>query len=57
VRPGRRVGPGGDAPWRTVVGVVQDLKQSSLDKDCGAEVFFPLEQGPPLKAGIVVRAD
>jgi ABC-type antimicrobial peptide transport system permease subunit len=39
------------------VGVVQDLKQSSLDKDFGAEVFLPLEQSPPLKAGIVVRAD
>jgi predicted permease len=54
---GRQVSQGGDAPWRTVVGVVQDLKQSGLDKDCGAEVFLPLEQSPPLKAGIVVRAD
>jgi predicted permease len=54
---GGQVSQGGDAPWRTVVGVVQDLKQSSLDKDCGAEVFLPLEQSPPLKAGIVVRAD
>jgi predicted permease len=54
---GRQVSQGGDAPWRTVVGVVQDLKQSSLDKDFGAEVFLPLEQSPPLKAGIVVRAD
>jgi predicted permease len=54
---GRQVSQGGDAPWRTVVGVVQDLKQSSLDKDCGAEVFLPIEQSPPLKAGIVVRAD
>jgi predicted permease len=53
---GRQVSQGGDAPWRTVVGVVQDLKQSSLDKDCGAEVFLPLDQSPPLKAGIVVRA-
>ncbi len=54
---GRQVSQGGDAPWRTVVGVVQDLKQSSLDKDFGAEVFLPLEQSPPLKAGIVVRTD
>jgi len=54
---GRQVSQGGDAPWRTVVGVVQDLKQSSLDKDCGAEVFLPLEQSPPLRAGIVVRAN
>jgi len=54
---GRQVSQGGDAPWRTVVGVVWDLKQSSLDKDCGAEIFLPLEQSPPLKAAIVVRAD
>jgi predicted permease len=53
---GRQVSQGGDAPWRTVVGVVQDLKQGSLDKDCGAEVFLPIDQSPPLKAGIVVRA-
>jgi len=53
---GRQVSQGGDAPWRTIVGVVQDLKQSSLDKDCGAEIFLPLDQSPPLKAGIVVRA-
>ena len=53
---GRQLSQGGDAPWRTVVGVVQDVKQSSLDKDCGAEIFLPLEQSPPLKAGIVVRA-
>jgi putative ABC transport system permease protein len=54
---GRQVSQGGDAPWRTVVGVVQDLKQSSLDKDFGAEVFLPLDQSPPLKAGLVVRVD
>jgi predicted permease len=52
---GRQVSQG-NGPWRTVVGVVQDLKQSSLDKDCGGEVFLPLGQSPPLKAGIVVRA-
>ena len=53
---GRQVSQGGDAPWRTVVGVVQDLKQSSLDKDCGSEVFLPIDQSPPLRAAIVVRA-
>lgn len=53
---GGQVSQGGDAPWRTVVGVVEDLKQGSLDKDCGAEIFLPIEQSPPLKAGIVVRA-
>jgi predicted permease len=53
---GRQVSQGGDGPWRTVVGVVQDLKQSSLDKDCGAEIFLPLDQSPPLRASVVVRA-
>jgi putative ABC transport system permease protein len=52
---GRQVSQGGDAPWRTVVGVVEDLKHGGLEKDCGAEVFLPLDQGPPLKAGIVIR--
>ncbi len=53
---GRQVSQGGDAPWRTVVGVVDDLKQAGLDKDYGAEIFLPLDQGPPLRASLVVRA-
>jgi predicted permease len=52
---GRQVSQG-DAPWRTIVGIVEDVKQSGLDKDFGAEIFLPIEQSPPPKAGIVVRA-
>jgi putative ABC transport system permease protein len=41
---GRRVrppfGPGGDGPWFTVVGVVNDVKNGGLDKPSGTELYF-----------------
>lgn len=41
---GKRMKPGFDGPWRTIVGVVADAKNSSLDKPAGTELYFPLAQ-------------
>jgi predicted permease len=41
---GKRMKPGFDGPWRTIVGVVADVKNSGLDKPAGTELYFPLAQ-------------
>jgi len=42
---GRRLRPGGgDNPWCTVVGVVEDVKNHGLDKPTGTEVYLMLGQ-------------
>ena len=41
---GKRMKPGFDGEWRTIVGVVADVKNSSLDKPAGTELYFPLAQ-------------
>ena len=58
---GRRIrlgaAPGGTEPWRTVVGVVPDLKMQGLqDADQSpAGVYLPLAQRPPSFCSLVVR--
>jgi putative ABC transport system permease protein len=42
---GRRVRPGFQDPWRTIVGVVEDVKNAGLDKPAGTELFLPERQG------------
>lgn len=46
---GRRINPGGGPNhpemYRTIVGVVEDVKNAALDKPAGTEVFFPALQG------------
>jgi putative ABC transport system permease protein len=46
---GRRINPGGGMKnletYRTIVGVVEDIKNASLDKPAGTEAFFPGLQG------------
>ena len=38
---GRRLRPPGDgAPWLTIVGVVEDVKQGGLDAEVGTELYF-----------------
>jgi putative ABC transport system permease protein len=39
-----RVNP--TAPWRTIVGVVADIKNAAIDRPAGTEVFYPFEQSP-----------
>ncbi|MFN7992489.1 MAG: ABC transporter permease [Bryobacteraceae bacterium] len=41
---GKRVRPGFRDPWRTVVGVVADVKNAGIDMPTGTELYFPYEQ-------------
>ncbi len=41
---GRRVRLGPKDPWRTIVGVVGDVKNAGTDKPPGTELFFPYRQ-------------
>ncbi|MGA7240472.1 MAG: ABC transporter permease [Bryobacteraceae bacterium] len=40
-----RVG-GADTPWRTIVGVVADIKNAGVDRPTGTELFVPYQQYP-----------
>ncbi|HTS24808.1 MAG TPA: ABC transporter permease [Bryobacteraceae bacterium] len=53
---GHRVKTGGpDSPWRTIVGVVADMKNAGLDKPAGTELFIPYHQSPVRNEYLVVR--
>jgi predicted permease len=41
---GRRVRPGGNKTWCTVVGVVDDVKNAGLDRPAGTEIYLPHRQ-------------
>jgi putative ABC transport system permease protein len=41
---GRRVKPNFQGDWRTVVGVVADIKNAGIDKPAGPELFVPAAQ-------------
>ena len=44
---GHRVRSGGSqSPWRTIVGVVADIKNAALDRATGTELYFPAAQAP-----------
>jgi putative ABC transport system permease protein len=65
----RRVWPGGDAvgkrlklgdeagkePWRTVVGVVGDIRQSPFDQEFHPTTYVPFAQMPQTSSGVVLR--
>jgi putative ABC transport system permease protein len=44
------------APCRTVVGIVEDIKQTSLTEDAGLHYYLPIEQFHPADASLFVRA-
>jgi predicted permease len=52
---GKRVGLGEKVSWRTVVGVVRDDKEFSVDKDVPIGVYFPAAQIPIRSMFVVVR--
>jgi predicted permease len=52
---GARVSTNGGDTWWTVVGVVGDVKQSSLDGHATPQLYLPLAQGPALNGRILVR--
>ena len=43
------------APWRTIVGVVADVKNAALDRPAGTELYFPFAQAPRTLSWVVVR--
>jgi putative ABC transport system permease protein len=47
---------GHEGPWRHIVGVVSDLRGTSLDKPPEPEVYLPLAQDPPQYLTVVARA-
>ena len=52
---GKRVGLGENVSWRTIVGVVHDDKEFSVDKDVPIGVYFPAEQIPIRSMFVVAR--
>jgi predicted permease len=53
---GHRVRSGGpQSPWRTVVGVVADVKNAALDRPAGTELYFAFAQLPRQLSWVVVR--
>ncbi len=57
---GKRVRTGGidasnTAPWITIVGVVGDVKQDSLDADSRMAMYFPHSQLPGRTLNVVIR--
>jgi putative ABC transport system permease protein len=55
VRQGWPETPERDAPWREVVGVVNDVKLEGVDRDTPLQAFLPLPQAPSRSLAIVVR--
>jgi predicted permease len=55
---GRRVrmGPNPSAPWLTIIGVVGDIRHSSLEDVPRPEIYISYLQGPPTSPFMVVRA-
>lgn len=55
---GRRVrmGPNPASPWLTIIGVVGDIRHSSLEDAPRPEIYISYMQGPPTSPFMVVRA-
>lgn len=47
--------PEKDAPWRTVVGVVADVKLDGVDQPTPMQAYLPLRQSPTRSVAIVAR--
>jgi putative ABC transport system permease protein len=41
---GKRIRPSFRDPWRTIVGVVGDVKNAGIDRPTGTEIFLPYDQ-------------
>lgn len=57
---GRRLrfgGPDAAGPWRTIVGVIGDVKHWDLTRAAAAEVYVPLAQDPEPSMTLVVRTE
>ena len=54
---GKRFGDGNPAHWMTVVGVIKDLRQTSLAEEPDLESYMPYAQTPGATMALVVRSD
>jgi predicted permease len=54
---GKRISLDGGKGWRTVVGVVGDVKQYGLDSESADEIYRPLAQFPISGTNLLVRTD
>jgi len=52
---GKRVQRGTSGTWRTVVGVIRDVKEFSLEKEPPITVYYPFEQIVPRSTFLIVR--
>src|SRR5262249_23981613 len=43
---GRRIRPGFDGPWVTIVGIIEDAKNAGVDQPAGTELYLSLAQSP-----------
>lgn len=53
---GHRVKIGREATFREIVGVVNEVRHSSLDAEAGAEVFLPFMQNPSGRVHLMLRS-
>ena len=51
---GRRVKPGFEGDWRTIIGVVGDVKNAGIDKPAGTELYFPYLQSENTRSGYLI---
>jgi putative ABC transport system permease protein len=54
---GRRVRISGDSAWLTIVGVIRDVRHTSLESAPSADVYVPLEREPSNYMDYVVRTN
>ena len=56
---GRRVrlDSAANAPWRTIVGVIGDVRHSALTDDPDPEVYVPMAQAPQAMMMLAIRSD
>lgn len=50
-----RTGPSATGPWTTIIGVVGDIRHSSLDADPLPEIYFDYAGSPPNSPFLVIR--
>ena len=50
-----RIGPNPEAPWRTIVGVVGDMRQAGPEAPVQPELYLPMAQDVYAEMGLVIR--
>lgn len=52
---GHRIRFAATDPWRTIVGVVGDIRQNTFDDRFRSTVYTPMSQAPPQSGGFILR--